>query len=176
MKNLRFPIAVVAVMLLSAFTFSSSINWSISDKAAVNFSSKKATGVFSKMSGDVVFDPSNLNASSFNVSVDVASINTGSGMQNKHAVSDKWFDAETYPKINFVSKSFKSTDSGYEVTGTLTMHGVSKEFTMPFTFENNVFTSSLKVNRLEYGVGTMKGMSKNVPEFLDVVITVPVSK
>ncbi|MFK7756655.1 MAG: YceI family protein [Flavobacteriales bacterium] len=176
MKNLTFPLAAVAVMLLSAFTFSSSINWNISDGYEVKFMSKKATGIFSKMSGDVAFDANNLDASSFNVSLDVASINTGNGMQNKHAVSDKWFDAETYPKITFVSKSFSKTGNGYEVVGSLTMHGVTKEFTMPFTFENNVFKSSLKVNRLTYGVGTMKGMSKNVPEFLDVEISVPVSK
>ena len=110
--------------------------------------SKKATGVFSKMAGDVAFDANNLDASSFNVSVDVSSINTGNGMQNKHAVSDKWFDAETYPKITFVSKSFSKTDSGYEVTGSLTMHGVTKEFTMPFTFENNVFNSYSKSEQI----------------------------
>ena len=176
MKTLSLVASLAAVVLLSAFTVQESVNWEIEDGYSIKFSSKDPSGVFTKMSGDVAFDPSNLDASKFDVKVDVNSINTGNGMQNKHAVSSKWFDAEQFPTINFTSKQFTKTSNGYEVLGTLEIHGVSKEFTMPFTFENDVFTSTFTVNRLDFNVGTMKGMSKKVPAELTLDISVPVAK
>ncbi|MEQ9304095.1 MAG: YceI family protein [Marinoscillum sp.] len=176
MKKVNILTAIVAVVALSAFTIKASIDWKISDDFSIKFTSEDPTGVFTKMDGDVSFDPDDLQSSRFDVKVDVSSINTGRGMQNKHAVSDKWFDADNYPTIDFTSKSFAKTANGYEVTGTLQLHGIAKEFTMPFTFENDVFSSSFTINRLEYNIGDMKGMSKNVPEELTVDISVPVTK
>ncbi|MDP5139092.1 MAG: YceI family protein, partial [Spirosomaceae bacterium] len=114
--------------------------------------------------------------SKFAVSLDVASINTGNGMKNKHAKSDKWFDAEKYPKITFTSNKFTKTAAGYSVEGTLDLHGVKKPVSIPFTFANNTFKGSLKVNRMDYGVGTMEGMSKKVSNEIVVDISVPVTK
>lgn len=176
MKKVNILTAFVAVIVLSAFTIKASIDWKISDDFSIKFTSKDPTGVFTKMDGDISFDPDDLQSSKFAVKVDVSSINTGRGMQNRHAVSDKWFDADKYPTIDFTSNSFAKTASGYEVTGTLEIHGVAKEFTMPFTFENDVFSSSFTINRLEYNIGDMKGMSKKVPEELTVDISVPVTK
>jgi len=175
MNKLSFLVSVVAVMLLSSFTIYQSVNWEIEDGYSIKFTSKDPTGVFTKMSGDIMFDEDQLENSKFVVKVDVSSINTGNGMQNKHAKSDKWFDAEQYPNINFTSQSFAKTDEGYKVTGTLEIHGVAKEFTMPFTFKDNVFNSSFTINRLEYNIGSTKGMSAKVPAELAVDLSVPVS-
>ncbi len=179
MKKINFVITVTSValiMLLSGFTFYKSIDWEIKDDFSIEFTSDDASGTFSEMSGEISFDPENLEASKFDVQVAVSSINTGNGMKNKHAVGGKWFDAEQYPNITFVSQKFAKTADGYEALGTLEMHGVAKEFTMPFTFDNEVFTSSFSVNRLDYNVGSMKGMSKKVPAELKVDVSVPVSK
>lgn len=176
MTKVKFIGMVAAIIFLSAFTISNSISWKIEDGYSIKFTSKDPTGVFTKMSGDISFDPANLEASRFDVKVDVSSINTGNGMQNKHAKSDKWFDAEQYPTIDFTSKHFAKTAKGYEVIGTLEIHGVAKEFKMPFMFKNDVFTSSFTINRLEYNIGGVKGMSKKVPAELTVDISVPVTK
>lgn len=176
MKNLRFIGIAALVLVFSAFTIHNSVSWKISEGYSIKFSSENPSGIFSKMDGEVIFDENDLSGSSFNVKVDVSSINTGNGMKNKHAKSDKWFDAEQYPTINFTSKKFNKTPVGYEVTGTLEMHGVKKEFTMPFTFKNNVFESSFTVNRLDYNIGTTKGMSGKVPNEIKLNISVPVTK
>ena len=55
------------------------------------------------------------------------------------------------------------------------LHGIQKEFTMPFKFENNTFTSSFDVNRLDFKIGTTQGMSGHVPELLRIDISVPVT-
>lgn len=175
MNKLGFLVSVTAIMLLSSFTIYESVNWEIEEGYSIKFISEDPTGVFTKMSGDISFDADQLETSKFAVKVDVSSINTGNGMQNKHAKSDKWFDANQYPTINFTSQSFAKTDDGYEVLGTLEIHGVAKEFTMPFTFEDNVFTSSFTINRLEYNIGSTKGMSAKVPAELAVELSVPVS-
>jgi len=67
------------------------------------------------------------------VVIDVTSINTGNGLQNKHAKSDEWFDAAKYAQIHFVSRSMARTGNGYQVTGDLDMHGVKKRrpFSLP---------------------------------------------
>jgi polyisoprenoid-binding protein YceI len=177
MKRVNFAILVATTMLFSAFTISKSIKWKIADGYSIKFSSKEPTGVFTKLNGDVVFDENNLAGSKFDVKVDVASINTGNGMQNKHAKSDKWFDAEKYPTINFTSNKFAKTASGYTVTGMLEMHGVKKELTMPFTFKNNTFNSSFTVNRTDFELGPTTGMSGNkVAHELKLDISVPVAR
>lgn len=176
MNRIYITLSIVSIMLLGTFTAQGSTQWVIEEGYSVKFTSKDPTGVFTKMSGDISFDAENLDDSKFDVKVDVASINTGNGMKNKHAKSDKWFDAEQFPTINFTTTKLVNTEMGYEAIGKLEIHGVTKEFTMPFTFKDNVFTSSFTINRLDFNVGTLKGMSKKVPVELTIDITVPVSK
>jgi polyisoprenoid-binding protein YceI len=176
MKKFSFAIAAAAVMLLSAFTTFQSTDWKISEGYSIKFSSDNPSGVFTKMEGDIAFDPAHPEASKFNVSVDVNSINTGNGMKNKHAKSSKWFDADTYPRITFVSDKFTKTGNGYEVTGTMELHGVKKAMTIPFTFSNNTFNGSFKINRTDYNLGATTGMMGKADKELLVELSVPVTK
>lgn len=176
MKKLNITIAACSIVLLSAFTFVDAVNWKISESYNIEFKGVDAEGIFKTMQGDLAFDENDLAGSSFNVAVDVASINTGNGMKNKHAVGKKWFDAETHPKITFASETFTKSEVGYNVSGKLSMHGVTKTVSIPFTFKDNTFKGAFKVNRLDYGVGTMKGMSKKVGNEIAIALTVPVTK
>jgi polyisoprenoid-binding protein YceI len=177
MKTVLIPIALVGLIGLSAFTAATSTNtaMSVADGYAVKFTSKDPSGVFEKMKGTVVFNEQDLAAASFNVSIDVASINCGNGMQNRHARSAKWFDAEQYPEITFVSTGAKRTATGYETSGKLTMHGVTKDLTIPFTYTpsgtGGVFAGTFEVSRSAFGVGEP---SKKVSDVLKVDVTVPV--
>lgn len=176
MKTFSFIGMVAGIITLSAFTINNSINWKISDGYSIKFSSEDPSGVFTKLKGNIAFDENNLSTSSFDLEVDVNSINTGNGMQNKHAVGKKWFNAELYPTIHFVSEKFVKTSKGYQVMGTLEMHGVKKDFTMPFTFVDNTFISSFTVDRTEFDLGATKGMSAKVPHNITLDISVPVTK
>ena len=176
MKTFLIPIALVGLIGFSAFTTSiPSPNMTVAEGYAVKFTSKDPTGVFEKMKGTVVFNQQDLAAASFNVAIDVASINCGNGMQNRHAKSEKWFDAEKYPEINFVSTGAKRTAAGYETTGKLTMHGVTKDLTIPFTYTPNgtggVFAGTFDVSRSAFGVGEP---SKKVPDVMKLEVSVPV--
>jgi len=167
---------VVALIALSAFTVSESVSWKVSDDFSIQFESEDPSGVFTELNGDITFDPADLSSANFDMSIPVSSINTGNGMKNKHAVGKKWFEADLYPTITFKSERFSKTDAGYEVTGILQLHGVSKEYTLPFTFENNTFKSSFSVNRTDFNLGATKGMSGKVPLELAMDLVVPVTQ
>lgn len=162
-------------LLISAFTINKTVNWEIKKDYQVKFSGTDAKGVFKKLSGDIHFDPKNIDSAFCNLTIDVNSINTGNGIKNKHALSDNWFAAEKYPTIEFASKTFSKSNNGYTVTGVLEIHGIEKEITIPFDFENSTFTSKFSVNRLDYKVGTMNGMMKKVSNEIKLEIIIPVS-
>ena len=174
MKKLVYPIAAVSLIIASAFTVVKSVDWKIADNYTVKFSGGDPSGEFRGLKGTVSFDANDLANSKFDVSIDVATINTGNGMKNTHAKSAMWFDAEKYPTIKFTSSAITKAASGYEAKGTLDMHGVQKEITIPFTFDNNVFAGSIEVNRLDYNVNVAEpnhGAAK-----FKVDINVPVTK
>ncbi|MES2388379.1 MAG: YceI family protein [Bacteroidota bacterium] len=62
---------------------------------------------------------------------DVASLTTDNEMRDKHLAGDEFFNAEKFPKITFVSKSFKKTgEKTFKVTGALTIRDVTKDVTL----------------------------------------------
>ncbi len=174
MKRLLYPFAAVLIIAASAFTIANAPNWKIGDAYSIKFTSGHPDGIFRGLQGNVNFDEKNLKASKFEVTVDVTTINTGNGMQNTHAKSDKWFDAIKYPTINFTSSAITKSPSGYQVKGLLEMHGVKKEITFPFTFQNNIFAGSFNVNRNEFGIGDPN--HNKVPATLKIDLSVPVTK
>jgi polyisoprenoid-binding protein YceI len=174
MKKLIYPFAAGMLLAGSAFTFIQTQDWKVSDNYSVKFDGGDPQGEFKGLKGLVRFDEKNLAASKFEVSIEVASINTGNGMKNTHAKGAGWFDAEKYPTISFASSAITKTSSGYAAKGILEMRGVKKEITIPFTFTNNVFASNFEVNRNEFGIGDPK--HEKVPATLKLSISVPVSK
>lgn len=174
MKKFIYPFAALALMIASAFTVIKSQDWKIADGYAIKFDGGDPAGEFKGLKGTVSFDPAALATSKFDVSVDVASINTGNGMKNTHAKSDAWFDATKYPTIAFTSTSITKTPTGYLATGSFTMHGVTKPAAIPFTFANNTFTGSFEVNRMDYGIAA--GEPNHGAQKFKVDVNVPVTK
>jgi polyisoprenoid-binding protein YceI len=177
MKKLIYPIGAIVIIMASAFAFVTSQDWKINEDYSIKFEGGDPSGVFRGLKGAVSFDESNLAGSKFDVTVDVATINTGNGMKNTHAKSAKWFDAEKYPTISFISTQITKTASGYEAKGKMQMHGVTKEFVMPFTFVKNdkggVFHSAFELNRLDYEVNTAE--PDHGAALFKIDISVPVS-
>jgi polyisoprenoid-binding protein YceI len=151
--------------------------WKIGDKYSIKFNTSGVSGIFKGFSGTISFDEKDVASTNFNVKIDVASLNTGNALQNKHAKGDEWFDATKYPQMTFVSHKTVKTASGYEVTGDLTVRGIKKETKMPFTFKGNgasgIFSGSFNINRSDFHIGTPGG---EVGEVIKVEVTMPVTK
>lgn len=168
-----YPFVALLIIGSSAFTILKSQDWKIGENYTVKFTSSDPSGVFAGLKGTINFDEKNLGTSKFEVTVDVASINTGNGMQNTHAKSAQWFDAEKYPSIKFTSSAITKTATGYEAKGTLDIHGVQKEAVVPFTFQNNTFTGGFDVNRDDFNLNPSNGKAAKI---IKVELVVPVTK
>ncbi|MNE63496.1 hypothetical protein D3C80_1588510 [compost metagenome] len=111
------------------------------------------------------------------MTIDVNSINTGNGLQNKHAAGDEWFNAEKYPNIKFTSSSFEKTTTGYSVKGKLQVKDVTKDVTIPFTFTKSgnkgKFVATFTIDRSAYNVGKSGG---DVGNNIKITATIPVTK
>ena len=120
-------------------------------------------GNFNDYEGTINLDPANLEKSSVDFRIKAASIDTNHADRDKHLRGEDFFFAEKYPEITFKSKSIKKTGKDtYNVAGTLTMRGVSKEVTLPVTYlgavkdpwgnEKAGFSTEVTLNRKDYGI------------------------
>ncbi len=173
MRKHFYVAAAIIITIVSAFTAFQPPDLKIADNYYVRFDGRDPAGEFRGLKGTIRFNPNHLDVSQFDVSIDVATINTGNGMKNTHAKSEQWLDAEKYQEIRFSSHSITKTSDGFEAKGTLDMHGVQKEVTIPFTFRNNVFSGEFEVNRLDYNINTEE--PKHGAAVLKVDISVPVT-
>ena len=175
MKKTLLTAATLAALSYSALAAALATAWKIAPGYAVTFATKDAEGSFNQLKGEILFDPNDLVTSRFNVALDVASINTGNGLKNRHAKSAKWFDAAAYPEIKFSSTRVQKTATGYEALGSLTMHGVSRDVALPFTFTKAAtggsFSGHLEVNREDFKIGE----PNKVGDIVKIDLKVPVT-
>lgn len=150
----------------------------VDEGSAVKFTIKNfgfaTAGTFNGLKGTILFDESNIPNASFAVSVNAASINTGNQARDKHLRKEEYFYVEKYPLINFVSSTITQTKPGiFSMQGKLTIKGVTKDITFPFTAiaQNNgyLFMGSFKINRRDFCVG---GSSMVLADNLDVSLSV----
>ena len=176
MKKLILSMATL-LALTAVFAFSLAQNWEIGKDYSIKFTTEDAAGIFKTFTGAIAFNDKDLATSKFAVNIDVASINTGNGMQNKHAKGDEWFDAARFPQIVFTSSKIVKTGATYQTTGTLEMHGVKKEIIIPFAFvpkgNDGVFTGTFTVNRNDYGIGKP---AAGAAALVKIEVSVPVVK
>jgi polyisoprenoid-binding protein YceI len=130
----------------------------------------KVSGKFDDFAGKVSADRANPAASSVEFTMKTASINTGNGDRDKDLRSANFFDADKNPEITFKSTKIVPTKKKdlYEVTGDLTMHGVTKRITIPVEFngfgkdpwgnERAGFSLTTTINRKDYGINWNKAL------------------
>lgn len=167
-------IAAIAVSLLSFNLYLVTDYKLVAEKISIKFSGSDGAGTFSGLKVDIKFDENDLTNSTISATVDVKTVDLGSGGKTKHALSADYFEAEKYPTITFTSKSISKTSEGFEVLGDLTLKGVTKEVKLPFTFTSDatggVFKGKLSIIRGEFGI------TKNLKAETKIEIEVPVVK
>lgn len=89
------------------------------------------SGRFNDFSGDFSYDPDQPDASQVNVKIDVASVDTNFAERDKH-LRERFLQTDDFPTATFKSKSFTpQQDGSYLMVGDFTLHGVTKELTIP---------------------------------------------
>ncbi len=120
-------------------------------------------GKFGDYQGTIELDPAKLESSKVEFRIKAASIDTALPDRDKHLRSEDFFAVEKYPEIVFKSQQIKATGKDtYDVTGALTLRGVTKTVTLPVTFLGKVrdpwgndkagFATETTINRKDYGI------------------------
>ncbi|MFF5212838.1 YceI family protein [Streptosporangium sp. NPDC000396] len=123
----------------------------------------KVRGAFNEFEGTAVLDGDNPANSTATVTIKAASIDTRNAQRDEHLRSNDFLAMESYPEITFVSTAVRQTgEADFELTGDLTIKGVTNTVTIPFTYEGvatdpfgNVrvgFEGTVTINRKDYGV------------------------
>jgi polyisoprenoid-binding protein YceI len=136
--------------------------------SSIDFSIKhlviaKAKGNFQSFEATIEADPEDLTTADIEFTVDIASIDTRNADRDNHLRSADFFDIENYPKLTFKSTKIVKTDDGeYDVTGDLSLHGVTRPETFKITYEGTAkdpwgnekvgFSGSGTINREDYGL------------------------
>jgi polyisoprenoid-binding protein YceI len=168
---------IILTVLSTSIAWIPSAHYEVTSGYAIDFKSKDPSGSFKTMDGSVEFDEANIEATEFNLKIDVKSISTGNGMMNKKSQTAEWFDATKFPFAKF--KSTKVTKKGAELSimGDLTIKGITKQYTIPASFiksgDQVTFKGSFNVNRIEFKVGHKSDI---VPDLMKVTFQVPVKK
>src|SRR5256885_14249027 len=98
----------------------------------------KTRGRFTRWSGQLRFDAKNPSASSAEVIIDPASLDTADAQRDAHLRSADFFDVEKYPSASFRSTKVEDLGKGhYAVTGDLTVHGTTRPVTLDVTYEGS---------------------------------------
>jgi|GEM_PF-114273 len=95
----------------------------------------KIRGRFTDFSGQINFDEANREKSTVEVTIKTVSVNTDNERRDNDLRSPDFFDVEKFPEITFRSRSVKWTGrSAVDVTGDLTMHGITREIVLKVEF------------------------------------------
>lgn len=115
------------------------------------------TGSFSSFDMSIVFDPDNLAAARIKATIDMASAKTGDRQRDDALPGKDWFSVSEFPAAVFESSDIRAAGTGYEARGTLTLHGVSRDLTLPFSLDISggraVADGSVSLVRSDFGVG-----------------------
>lgn len=145
------------------------------------------SGNASGVTGNVTFDPANPAATTGRIAVATASLTVSNTMMTEHLRSDKWLDAAANPEITFELSGLSDvktsgTTTAAIATGKFTLHGVTKEISVPVKLTHLagafgkrlgkpelggdllVIRGEFTINRGDYGIQPGKNEDKVNPE------------
>jgi len=119
-------------------------------------------GRFSEVEGEIVIADGEPSHSSVTATIKAASIDTHTGQRDDHLRSADFLDAANFPEITFKSTRITGDRSEFEVTGDLTIRGVTREITLDVTHEGSrkdpwggdriAFSATTKLDRRDFGL------------------------
>ncbi|HYC87650.1 MAG TPA: YceI family protein [Thermoanaerobaculia bacterium] len=157
-RNLLFAVAVAAPLLAQAPPPPARETWVV-DKVhsraefKIRHLMSPMSGRFRDFDATVMIDRATPANSSVEFTIQAASIDTGEASRDEHLRSPDFFEASKYPTISFKSeKVVAKSPTKFDVTGNLTMHGVTKRVTLPVEFRG--FMNDGRNDRAGFGIET----------------------
>lgn len=163
--------ALAGILMLAASTNAVAEDYSFDPThtrimyAVNHFGFSNVHGEFLGFEGVVNFDPTNVEAAQFDITIEVASVSSGYTTRDEHMRGSNWFSAEEFPTMHFVSTSIEQTGEGTAImTGDLTLKGVTLPVALdvilngqgrhPFNAQRQIygFTATGSLNRSDFGM------------------------
>jgi len=148
-------------------------------------------GTMGKVSGTLTLDETDVTRSTVTATVDASGIDTREAKRDEHLRSPEFLDTKKYPTITFTSTKVEKIEDGrYQVSGDLTLRGVTKPVVLtvegspapindPFGNTKLGGTAKTRINRQEFGVAWSKKLDAGgvvVGDDVDITIDVELVK
>ena len=161
MKILKLSLASIAVSTaLFAGTYNVDASHTNAGFTVKHMMITNVKGDFKTYDGMIDFDKDKKTFKVLKASIDTNSIDTANEKRDEHLRSEDFFASEKFPKMTFEMTSYKTNGDEGEVTGNLTIRGITKAIKLKvedistikdFKGQNRVgFTLEGKINRLDY--------------------------
>ena len=188
MKKLKLlTIAAAAFIISSGNSFAETNEYKIEPNHtsvtwnANHFGFSNPSGKFTDIDGKIIFDDVNPAKSSVEITIKIASLNTGLPKFDQHLKSKDFFDAEKFTTAKFVSKKIivNGKDKA-KIEGDLTLLGVTKPVTLNAKFNKSGispvsqkptigFSADAVITRSEFGIKyAIPGVSDKVNLLIEV--------
>ncbi|MBI1213059.1 MAG: polyisoprenoid-binding protein [Alphaproteobacteria bacterium] len=181
MRSILLSAAAVAV--LSSSAFAAPAQWAVdTGRSKLGFhvvvNGEKVDGTL-PFGAVIAFDPADLAHSSIKATVDMTSAKSGNATRDAMLPLPAWFNAKQFPKAQFTTNSITSKGGdAYEAAGVLSLRGISKPVSLPFTLTINGnmahAVGEATIQRLDYKIGEGKDFAPPTVA-LDVKVTVDIT-
>lgn len=163
----------------------STVGFTVSAKAIFTL---KRDGTFHEFAGSVDYDPSDPAATRVDLTVYTASVDLKNADHEDLMRSEEFFDVGHHPTMHFVSTAVRAVPGGgLEVTGDLTIRGVTRHLVVPMQVLNRAggsgqpaFETRFQIDRTEFGLnggGTRaKGFNVSIGKRVDIHLAIAASK
>ena len=123
----------------------------------------KVRGSFGTFQGAAVVDGADLSRSTVSLTIEAASIDTGNEQRDGHLRSNDFLAMDQFPQVTFTSTAVRQTGPDtIEITGDLTVRGITRSVTVPFSFEGAAvdpfgnerigFEGATTISRQDFGI------------------------
>ena len=156
-------LALASLLLASSSGAFAATAWTTDAGSTLGFAAsadgEAFTGTFKTFDAKIVFDAADLRGSSFDVSIDLTSADSGNSDRDDTLQGEEFFNTARQPKAHFKAKDFVAGATGkFTANGTLELNGVSKPVALVFSWTGDAakatLTGEAMLNRIDFNIGT----------------------
>ena len=176
---------VLCLTLLTVDVAAAAPSWQVDPaKSALTFSvvvnGQTVQGKYDGFGANIKFDPANLAQSSAKITIDASAYKTGDRTRDVMLMKPAWFNVLDFPQVIFQTTEFTAKGGkAYVAKAKLTLKGISKDITLPFTLNIKGNTAIMKgettLKRLAFNIGQGEDYTGEKPVALSVKVIVNIT-
>jgi polyisoprenoid-binding protein YceI len=168
MRRVTIALTAMIALVASATAFAADYNIDPVHTSLIyrikHLNSSYSYGRFDGPSGTFTWDADHPEQTTFDVTAPISGLDTGNARRDSDLKGPDWFNAKEFPTMNFKSTAVKKDGDTLQVTGDLTIHGVTKSVTVPLDIVGTAsmmgqthsgFEGTITIKRSDFGMTAM---------------------